>query len=220
MTMKVVVSLGGSLISLDEPEYIKEVAELIKKISEDVPLYVVVGGGKLARNYISTARKFCNDERYLDEIGILATRLNAMLINSFLRKKIPKTIEEASKMAPPVIMGGTTPGHSTDAVAAMLAKEIKATRLVIATDVDGIYDKDPKKYKDAKKLDKIHIKELRKLAGEEWKKAGESVIIDAIACKIIDEEKIETFVVNGKNLEELEKAIYGKKFNGTIVEIK
>lgn len=218
--MKVVISLGGSLISLNESDYIKEVANLIKKVSKDFDLYIVVGGGKLAREYIQAARKFCNDERYLDKLGIMATRLNAMLINSFFKKEIPESIENAAKMAPPVIMGGTTPGHSTDAVAAMLAREIKAECLIIATDVDGIYDKDPKKYKDAKKLDRISIKELRKMAGEEWKKAGESAVIDAIACKIIEEEKIETFVVNGKKLDELENAIYGKKFNGTVVEIK
>jgi len=117
-------------------------------------------------------------------------------------------------------MGGTTPGHSTDAVAAMLAREVKAERLIIATDVDGIYDKDPKKYEDAKKLDRMSIKGLRKMAGEEWKKAGESAVIDSIACRIIEEEKIETFVVNGKRLDELENAIYGKKFNGTVVEVK
>jgi uridylate kinase len=218
--MKVVISLGGSLISLNESDYIKEVANLIKTASKDFDLYIVVGGGKLAREYIQVARKFCNDERYLDRLGIMATRLNAMLINSFFKKEIPESIENAAKMAPPVIMGGTTPGHSTDAVAAMLAREIKAECLIIATDVDGIYDKDPKKYKDAKKLDRISIKELRKMAGEEWKKAGESAVIDAIACKIIEEEKIETFVVNGKKLDELENAIYGKKFNGTVVEIK
>ncbi len=218
--MKVVISLGGSLISLKESDYIKEVANLIKKASKDFDLYIVVGGGKLAREYIQTARKFCSDERYLDKLGIMATRLNAMLINSFFKKEIPESIEDAAKIAPPVIMGGTTPGHSTDAVAAMLAREVNAERLIIATDVDGIYDKDPKKYEDAKKLDKISIKELRKMAGEEWKKAGESAVIDSIACRIIEEEKIETFVVNGKKLNELENAIYGKKFNGTVVEVK
>jgi len=218
--MKVVISLGGSLISLNESDYIKEVANLIKKASKDFDLYIVVGGGKLAREYIQIARKFCSDERYLDKLGIMATRLNAMLINSFFKKEIPESIEDAAKMAPPVIMGGTTPGHSTDAVAAMLAREVKAERLIIATDVDGIYDKDPKKYEDAKKLDRMSIKELRKMAGEEWKKAGESAVIDSIACRIIEEEKIETFVVNGKRLDELENAIYGKKFNGTVVEVK
>ncbi len=214
--MKVVISLGGSLISLEKPEFIEELAGFIKRVSKNIDLYIVVGGGKTARGYINTARKFCKDEAYLDKLGIMATRLNALLLNSFFKRKIPCTIETASKMAPPVIMGGTTPGHSTDAVAAMLAKQVKADLLIIATNVDGIYDKDPKKYRDAKKLDKIKIEDLKKIVGRKWR-AGENVVVDSIACRIIGKEKIKTVVLNGSNLQELENAIYGKKFNGTIV---
>jgi len=218
--MKVVISLGGSIISPDEPDYIKNVASLIKKASENLAIYVVVGGGKLARRYINAGRKLGASEEYLDAIGISATRMNAMLLNIFFNKTIPSSIEEACKISPPVIMGGTVPGHSTDAVGAMLAREIRADRFIIATDVDGIYDKDPKLHKDAKKFDKISIKELRRMAGDEWKQAGKSAVVDAIACRIIEESKIKTCVVNGKNLGELENAIYGKKFNGTLVEIE
>lgn len=218
--MKIVISLGGSLISLNNLDYIRDVATLIKKASEDFDIYVVVGGGRLAREYIGAARRFCDDERYLDKLGILATRLNAMLLAAIFKKDVPETIEEAAKAALPVIMGGTTPGHSTDAVAAMLAKHVEASRLIIATDVDGIYDKDPKKFEDAKKFDEISIEELRKMAGEGWKKAGESAVVDAVACKIIEEVRIETMVVNGKNLEQLENAIYGRPFNGTVVVVK
>ncbi|MEM2509120.1 MAG: UMP kinase, partial [Candidatus Thermoplasmatota archaeon] len=124
--MKVVVSLGGSLLSLNNPEFIEEIGLLLKKISEEISLFIVVGGGKTARDYIATGRKFCKDERYLDEIGVQATRLNAYLINSFFRKKIPLTIEEALQIGPPAVMGGTAPGHSTDAVAAMLANASRA----------------------------------------------------------------------------------------------
>ena len=211
--MKVVVSLGGSVLSLDNPGYMAEVASLIKKVAKEMDIYVVVGGGKTARKYISTARKFCNDERYLDRMGIMATRMNAMLLNSFFRKRIPHSIEYAARMKTPVIMGGTTPGHSTDAVAAMLAAKIKASHLIIATDVDGVYDR------DARKMDRISIKVLRKMAGEGWREAGKSAVIDAIACRIIEENAIPTFVLNGKKLEELENAIYGREFNGTVVEI-
>ncbi|MBC7128287.1 MAG: UMP kinase [Thermoplasmatales archaeon] len=217
--MKVVVSLGGSLLSLDNPEFIEKLSLLLKKISDEISLFIVVGGGKTARNYISTGRKFCEDERYLDEIGIAATRLNAYLINSFFRKKIPLTIEEALQIGPPVVMGGTFPGHSTDAVAAMLAKEARADHLVIATDVDGIYDKDPKIYRDAIKFDKIRIDKLIEMVGGEWKMAGYKVVVDPVACKIIRDGRIKTFVVNGKNLKELENAIYGKEFNGTVIEV-
>lgn len=217
--MKVVISLGGSVLSPENASYIPEVAELIRRVSQEHDLYIVVGGGKTARRYIAAARVFCTDEQYLDTIGIAATRLNALLINAFFKKPIPETIEAAAAMQPPVIMGGTVPGHSTDAVAAMLARKVKADRLVIATDVDGIYDKDPKQYPAARKLDSIHIQELRAMAGGTWEKAGTNAVIDGIACRIIDEERISTCVVNGKDVKMLENAIYGEKFNGTVVEV-
>ena len=219
--MKVVLALGGSIIPVEEPESIMNVGSLLKKCACNVELYVVAGGGKTARDYIKAARSFGAGEEFLDEIGIAATRLNAMLLKPFIcpRKSIPETIEEAAKMSPPVVMGGTTPGHSTDAVGAMLASAVKADRFVIATDVDGIYDSDPKKNREARKFDSISIKELRNMSSDEWKEAGKSSAIDGIACRIIDENRIRTYVVNGKDTESLENAIYGREFKGTIIEV-
>ena len=215
--MKIVISLGGSVISEMDKAYIKNFAEFIR--SSEHSLYIVVGGGKIAREYISFARSLGADEEYLDRIGIMATRLNAMLLNTFFMKEIPETIEEAKSMEPPVIMGGTEPGHSTDAVAAMLARAIDADMLIIATNVDGIYDKDPAKYEDAKKFDRISIKELREMVGNEWNMAGKNVVVDAIACRIIEEARIKTFVLNGKKMEEIKNAIYGGEFKGTEIVV-
>jgi len=219
--MKVVLALGGSIIPVEEPEAIKSIGELLKKCACNIELYIVAGGGKTARDYIKAARSFGIGEEFLDEIGIAATRLNAMMLKSFIcpRKSIPETIEEAAKMQPPVVMGGTTPGHSTDAVGAMLASAVKADRFVIATDVDGIYDSDPKKNANAKKYDTISIKELRKMSPDTWNEAGKKSAIDGIACRLIDENKISTYVVNGKDLKSLENAIYGRGFKGTIIEV-
>jgi len=219
--MKVVLALGGSIIPVEEPETIINIGSLLKKCACNVELYVVTGGGKTARSYIKAARYFGADEKFLDEIGIAATRLNAMLLKPFIcpRKDTPESIEEAVAMTPPVVMGGTTPGHSTDAVGAMLASAVKADRFVIATDVDGIYDSDPKKNANAKKYDTISIKELRKMSPDTWDEAGKKSAIDGIACRLIDEGKISTYVVNGKDLESLENAIYGREFKGTIIEV-
>ncbi|MCD6512228.1 MAG: UMP kinase [Thermoplasmata archaeon] len=215
--MKIVISLGGSVISEMNGNYIKKFAEFVS--SSEHSFYIVVGGGKIAREYISFARSLGADEEYLDRIGIMATRLNAMLLNTFFMKKIPETIEEAKSMSPPVIMGGTEPGHSTDAVAAMLAREVKADKLIIATNVDGIYDRDPAVYKDAKKFDRISINELRKMVGDKWNMAGKNVVVDAIACRIIDGAKIKTFVVYGKEIDEIKNAIYGREFKGTEIVV-
>jgi uridylate kinase len=114
-------------------------------------------------------------------------------------------------------MGGTNPGHSTDMVGAELAEKTNASKFIIATNVDGVYDKDPNIYKDAKQIKKISIKQLIAKYGTEWNTAGKNIVIDGPALGIIDRAKIPTFVLNGKKLDELEKAINNQPFKGTVI---
>ena len=122
-------------------------------------------------------------------------------------------------MVSPVVMGGTTPGHSTDAVGALLAQAVSAERFIIATDVDGIYTTDPKLDIRATRYSLISITELQSMCPDVWERAGTSSVIDGIACRIIAEARIPTFVLNGNDLESLENAIYGREFIGTIIEV-
>ena len=221
MSMNVVVSLGGSLLSPDDPAMLRQLGELLAGAADDRGLYVVTGGGATARRYIQAGRALGSPEAYLDEMGIVATRLNAMLMAITMGQSIdiPSTIEQAAAMTPPVVMGGTVPGHSTDAVGAMLAREVAAVRFVIATNVDGIYTDDPRRHSDATRYDRISIDELRGMIPDDWTAAGTSVPIDGIACRVIEEASIATMVVNGSNLEALENAIYGREFYGTTIEV-
>jgi len=219
--MKVVVAFGGSLMRFSR-EYFQKLRETLKDLSKEHKFYIVVGGGRIAREFIKFGREMGLSEEKLDMIGIDVTRLNARFVSYILgaNEDIPKTTDEAKGMKGEiVVMGGTTSGHSTDAVAAELAEKVDADMLVIATDVDGIYDKDPKKYRDARLYKKIHVNELLRLAGGGWRKAGENVIVDAIACRVIKRARIKSIVLNGRNLKQLENAIYGKQFIGTEIII-
>ncbi len=209
------ISLGGSIVlSGNNLDTLVKLADLLERLSEKYKLYIVIGGGRIAREYIQLGRKLSLPEQILDELGIDVTRINAKLfthlLNDTANKIIPKTTDEAVEVAKPiVVMGGTTPGHSTDQVGAELASKIKASRFIIATNVDGVYDKDPNVYSDAKLLPVIHVRELIELYGVEWREAGGNVIIDGPALDIIQRNRITTMVVNGGKLEELEKAIKG-----------
>ena len=222
---KIVVSLGGSVILSDEADvhFFKKLVDLLKRLSKKYKIYVVIGGGKTARSYIKLGRELNLDEETLDEIGIDITRINAKLFTELIEtsnKKIPFTTDDAKNAKEPiVVMGGTTPGHSTDMVGAELAKKTDAIRYIIATNVDGIYDKDPNKYPDAKQLRDVSIKQLIDEYGTDWKSAGANVVVDGPALKIINEGKIPTFVVNGKRLDQLEKAIENQSFDGTKIKI-
>lgn len=221
----IVISLGGSVILSDEADFhfFKKLVDLLKKLSKKYKIYIVIGGGKTARKYIKLGRELNLNEETLDNIGIEITRINAKLFTEIIgtsNKKIPFTTDEAKNINKPiVVMGGTTLGHSTDMVGAELAKKTRAIRYIIATNVDGIYDKDPNKYPDAKQLREVSIKQLIDEYGTDWKSAGANVVVDGPALKIIDREKILTFVVNGKRLDQLEKAIEDQSFDGTKIKI-
>ncbi|KYK23891.1 hypothetical protein AYK21_01905 [Thermoplasmatales archaeon SG8-52-2] len=221
----IVISLGGSVLISDDIDfsYFKNLKDLLKKISDQYKIYIVIGGGKTARAYINLGRKLSFDEKTLDNFGIEITRINAKILTNLLdesNEDIPKTTDEAGDINEKiVIMGGTTPGHSTDMVGAELAEKVGAKMFIIATNVDGVYDKDPNKYPNAKQLREISIDNLINQYGTDWKSAGKNIVIDGPALEIIKRAQIPTFVLNGKKLEELKKAIDNLDFNGTKIKI-
>jgi uridylate kinase len=150
----VVLSLGGSVLVREEGDtaYIRKLAKILIGISSNFKLYVVTGGGKIARYYIRAGRDLGASESFLDESGIEVTRLNARLLITALGDHAchtpPKNYDDAvhaGKTCSIVVMGGVSPGITTDAVSALLAERVKARRLVNATSVDGAYTADPKK---------------------------------------------------------------------------
>jgi len=217
----IVISIGGSVILSEEADvsFLRKLASLLKKISKQYKIFIIVGGGKIARDYIKLGRELDFDEKTLDSIGIDITRANAAIFANIINesnKKIPCSTDEAEAMDNPiVVMGGTTPGHSTDMVGAELAEKVGADLFIIATNVDGIYDKDPNKYDDAKQLEKVKIDDLIKNYGTNWESAGKNMVIDGPALEIMKRAKLLTYVVNGKRLDQLENAITGRSFDGT-----
>ena len=198
------------------------ISRLLDTYTEDLKFFLVVGGGRTAREYIGYARKLGADESYLDEIGISCTRLNAMLLIAALGEKaapvVANDFDHALQLAgnyDVVVMGGTHPGHTTDAVAAMLCERCGGERFINATTVDGIYDKDPMKFPDANRFDEINTTDLLNMIVTTSAKAGPNVVIDPIAVRVLARSKIEGYVVDGKVVGDLEKAILDKDFSGT-----
>lgn len=212
----IVLALGGSVFFAYNP---KRFAEVLNEYGGKIA--IVVGGGKTARDYISLAREMGGDETTCDMIGIEVTRINARILAIALEDCspiIPKDFEEAYillKTHKKIVMGGTFPGHTTDATAALLAEYLRAKRLLIATAVDGVYDKDPKKSRDAVKFDKLSYDKLVEIVSKTEAKAGGSSVIDLLAAKIIQRSGIETLVFKGSP-ENIRRALKGEKV-GTIV---
>ncbi len=220
---KVVISIGGSILIPDKNDstFIKELAHMISELKDEVQIVVVCGGGKVARYYTCTASELGASTYDQDMLGIGATRLNAELFALALGAStdIPLTAEEAAKRSRPgavVVMGGTDPGHTTDAVAAMVAGKMGARRVVNATSVDAVYTDDPRKNPEAKKILNMTIKELGDLVYKEHG-AGKSSVFDPLGVKIAAEHHIDIMIVDGRNLGELKNAILGHTIGGTLV---
>ncbi len=223
---KVVVSLGGSILipNEDDIEFLKEIASLLLRVSEELDIIVVCGGGRISRYYISGGRELGATVEELDEMGIQVTRLNARLLQLALggrgNRNIPETPEDAVKMKNPgmiVTMGGTEPGHTTDAVAALVARAWKADRIVNATSVDAVYSDDPKVVKDAKRFTLLSFEDFFSIVDEGGHDAGQTDVFDREGAMIVKEDRIPVFVVHGRDLDELESAIRGGDIRGTRV---
>ena len=161
---RVVVSIGGSVLipEKDDAKYIKALADMLRDVSKEVEIMVVCGGGKVSRYYSKTGKELGGTTYQLDELGIGVTKVNAKLLDIALGDagigKVPQTAEECASerhIGKVPVMGGTEPGHTTDAVAAMIAKACDADRIVNASNVDAVYTDDPRTNPNAKMLDKI-----------------------------------------------------------------
>jgi len=217
----IVISLGGSVVLSNDIDhtFFKELQRFIDELIENYKVYLIIGGGTTARTYIKLGRNQEFSEENLDWIGIHSTRLNAMFLSILLTnkiKQIPETTDQALQITDPlVIMGGTTPGHSTDFVGAELAAKENAMVFIIATNVDGVYDKDPNKHKDACFLKEISIESLLSQYGNSWDSAGKNTVIDGPALQKIKDYQIPTAVVDGRNIKEMKNIINNTSFHGT-----
>jgi uridylate kinase len=225
MHMRIVLRIGGSVVASPiNPDLIADYAQLLNNlVAQGHEVVVVVGGGNLARQFISVAKELGLSEEAQDEIAISVSRLYAFVLLKKLGQRasttVPVTIEEAKRYLQDgkiVVMGGLKPGMTTDAVAALIVDSTNADLMVKATDQDGVYDKDPRKHPDAAKLDRMSFQDLFKVLSEHKHKAGIHQIIDPEAAKILAQGNTKVVVVNGFKPENILMAVRGK-CNGTLI---
>ena len=215
--------MSGRVFGMDNVKLLKNYASFLVRISKVCQPIVVAGGGNIARHYISHARSSGADESSLDELGIEISRLNAKLLIYALKNKAyshpPTTLQEVRHAVDDgliVVTGGLHPGQSTNGTAALIAEKIQAEQFLNATDVDGVYDMDPNKFKKAKKFKQIDLRNLKNMLVHEDSVAGGYDLMDIVALKIIERSKIKTRILNA-NPKNIEKAIKGENVGTEIV---
>ncbi len=229
---RVLLKISGEALLGDEgygidPIITASIAAQIKEVIDmGVEMAVVVGGGNFWRGTSASANGM--DRNTADHIGMLATIMNALGLQNalekigvftrvqtaismqevaepFIRRRAVRHLEKKRVV---IFAGGTgSPYFTTDTAAALRALEIDAEIIFKATKVDGVYDKDPLKYKDAKKFDSLtHIEVLSK----------DLRVMDSTAISLCRENNLPIIVFDLTMPGNIKGVIMGKKI-GTLV---
>lgn len=220
----IVLSLGGSLIWPDDLDtvFLEKFRQLISRYAKkNYRFAIICGGGKIARVFqqiASQAGKLGNDE--LDWLGIHATKLNSHIVRSMFNNEAEDFIVEDPtkklKMKKKIVIAsGWKPGWSTDYDAVLLAKNFGAREVINMSNIDYVFDKDPKKHPDAKKIEKISWHDYSRLISKKWK-AGLNAPFDPVASKAAQKYGMKASII-GKDLKNLQNLLDGRKFRGTII---
>ncbi|HEU0085578.1 MAG TPA: UMP kinase [Candidatus Paceibacterota bacterium] len=221
----IIISLGGSLIVPDDVDvvFLRSFRELIlSEVEKGKRFVIIAGGGKVCRKYQDAAKEVKEmSAKELDWLGIHSTRFNAEFIKILFKDLVEENIildpTLPVKMDRPIVLGGGwKPGWSTDYDAVMLAKQLGAKKVVNLSNIDYAYDKDPRKFPDAKKLEKVSWQEYRAFIPKEWN-PGLSTPFDPIASELAENEGIEVAIMNGNPIQNFANYLEGKEFPGTVI---
>ena len=218
--------MGGGQFGVD-PEACYQIASQVQKLTLlGVQVGVVIGGGNIFRG--AHATKLCMERTPADHIGMLATIINGIslqqaferiecesrimsaiscdvMAESYSWKNALKYLEKGVVL---IFVGGTgNPYFTTDSAAALRALEIQAEIVLKATKVDGIYNKDPVKYSDAEKFDRISYNDVL---------SYQLQVMDATAIALCRENRIPIRVFNLFSDDALVKAVCDQSV-GTLV---
>ncbi len=225
--MYTVLSLGGSIVipkdGFDVP-FLQAFRDLIlRRVKEGGRFILVVGGGGTARAYQGALRSLGeNDNNDLDLVGIHATLLNAEFIRVLFGEAAHKEVlrdprKKVRTKAPIIVAGGWKPGFSTDTGAVLFAKTYGVSHLYNLSNIDYVFDKDPQHATDAQALDQMTWKEYQAMSPEGAWVAGYSAPFDPIATKHATKLKLTVGILRGTNIVEVEKALLGERFKGTVI---
>jgi uridylate kinase len=206
---------------------VHEIAEEIKDVlALGVEIAIVVGGGNFFRGVAEQAREM--DRVSADHMGMLATVINSLALQDAIEKQgVPVRVMSAIEMhqvAEPFIRrramrhlekgrvvifaaGTGNPYFSTDTAASLRAMEIKADVIMKATKVDGIYDADPVKVKDATMLPRISYLDVLKQGLR---------VMDATAISLCQENNLPILIFNLNTRGNIQRVVMGEKIGSLV----
>ena len=220
----IIISLGGSLVAPDGIDigFLKNFRHSLQKYLDKKKFIILVGGGKVCRNYQKALLEFGAKNSERDWMGINISRLNADVVKQVLKScSYPKIITDPNKKIKTdkgvLVGGGYKPGWSTDYVSVLIAKTYKVKTILNLTNIDYVYDKNPSQFPDARPLKEVSWKDFKHIVGSKWT-PGLSMPFDPRASKVAEKLKLKVVVINGKNLERFDGFLNNEPFIGTVIK--
>jgi uridylate kinase len=218
----VVISVGGSMINPEtvNTRFLHDLKPIILRAARKHKIVIVTGGGFIARDYIHALKG--KSRKAQSEVGVAATRLNALLVAEYLGKKalVPTTKEQVKRLLRKdniVVCGGlhTGKGTTSDGSTAEIAAYLKADAMINLTNVKGLYTKDPRKHLTARFIPKICHRHFKTMMDKVKEKPGQHFILDSTATRITRDNNITVIIMKG--VTNLEHYLQGKEFSGTVI---
>lgn len=226
-----VFDLGGSLLykrgSLDIP-FLSRFTQFIASYKSLGRVAIVIGGGKICRDYQNAARRVLGDsalnlDRELDWIGVASTKLNASLLKALLSAiAYPHVLESPHAKIEELgtynvfLFSGWKPGWSTDYVSVLVAKRFGVDTVLSLSNIKGVYRKEGEHIKRGDVISTLTWVEYERMIDSQWH-PGMKVPLDPVATKKAKEEGLRVVVMSGKSFSNLSRFLSGKSFMGTVI---
>jgi aspartokinase-like uncharacterized kinase len=217
-----VIKVGGSLA--EDPERLIDLCAKLSELAKNYKLIVVPGGGMFADvvrdsdNHFNLSSGISHRMAILamDQFGLLLAQITPNSCATYLLNdaKQLSEIKIAPIFLPSRLLFKEDPLENSwdvtsDSIAAYVASRLQAAKVLLVTDVDGIFTKDPKKHADAALIERLSAEELLKL--------NKRTSVDSFLPKLLLEARIDCYVVNGKHPERIEAILAGQQATCTLI---
>lgn len=228
-----ILSVGGSIFSLSDEELFdfqkaRALKEVLRKYIDKGDRFVLsMGGGYICRKYQKMMKEEGLSDKELDNVGVATINTNAVILRAVLGELASEKVlryedfesNEPLKFDKPVIVTAAShPGHSSDWNAVKLAIRTGSESLINVSNTTGVYDSDPKTNPQAKFLSNITWDQYFEIVGNPTDFVpGAHFPFDIMAARMAKENKISCYMVDGRDLSNLEKVLNNSEFTGTLI---
>lgn len=220
--MDAVIKIGGSLA--ENPERLRALCTKLSEFAKKYAIVVVPGGGRFADVVRDFDKRFTLSSEVSHRMAILGMDQFGLLLSQIIPNSCATyLLSDAKQLSeigvvpiflPSRLMFQEDPlenswNVTSDSIAAYVASRLHVAKVLLVTDVDGIFTKDPRKHADAVLVEKLSAEELLKL--------NKRTSVDSFLPKLLLEASVDCYVVNGKYPERIEAILAGQQATCTLI---